>query len=322
MKLLYTLILIGTFGTIPQIWAQESEGVSAQGDFAIISNVEEFILLLNDDLSSPIYYTVGDTIKVPIGEQSFRAVAEGYHDATFNATIYPDRVTGQQINFTKPLNVQPRSSYQTITNGYNVTVYSEEGAEIFINQVLVGYTQVNVLLTEGEQELFINHPEYGTISTKIYATIDESKNVHRYFMDYRSTPKIARFVPGLGYIMDGKKSSALLTISGLATLIYYQGYATAKADRLTDDMNLYIRRNLSSGPIYENRVKQYEADIKQFERRSTVAIIGAGILYAATTYHTFQRPKGGYKTPPVELNMQAFNQFGEVTPQFNLTINF
>ncbi|MBO6794346.1 MAG: PEGA domain-containing protein [Balneolaceae bacterium] len=322
MKYLLLLGLICVFGASSNTRAQEADQNPQMGGFTILSNIEEFILLIDDDLSNPIYYIAGDTIQVPVGERSFRGVLEGYHDTQFDAIVSANQVNGQQINFLRPKNVDPRSSYQTFMNGYNVSVYSEEGAEIFINQEFIGYTQVNVLLNEGEHELFINHPEYGTIFAKIDAAIDNPKDEHRYFNDYRNTPKIARFVPGLGYIMDGKNKSALLTISGLATLIYYQGYASAKAETITNERNLYQSRNLSTGPIHENRLKQYEEDIKKFKRRRTFSIIGAGVLYVATTYKTLQRPKEGYKKPPVQFNVQAFNRFGEVAPQFNLTVNF
>ncbi len=322
MKYLLLLGLIGVIEASSNTRAQESEQNPQMGSFTILSNIDEFILLIDDELSSPIYYTAGDTIQVPVGVHNFRGVQEGFHDTQFDAIVSANQVNGKQINFSRPKNVEPRSSYQTIMTGYNVSIYSEEGAEIFINQEMVGYTQVNVLIAHGEHELFINHPEYGTIFVKIDAAIDNPKDEHHYFNDYRDTPKIARLVPGLGYIIDGKNKSAFLTISGLATLLYYQGYASAEANQIQKDKDLYMRWNPTTGPLHDKKLADFDSDIKKFKRRRTFSIIGAGVIYAATTYKTLQRPKEGYKTPPIQFNVQAFNRLGEVAPQFNLTVNF
>lgn len=319
------VLLLGLFlfvSGMPSLFAQLSESENPNGKFVIESNIEDFILLIDDDLGNPLYVSSGDTLELPSGTFAFRGIQQGYHDTKFKGTIYPAQTSGMQINFNKPQNVSPRSSYKTIVNGYNVTIYSEEGAEIFVDQVLIGYSQVSLLLPDTSYELFINHPEFGTLTDKFESALEAQKELHHYFNDYRNIPNVVRFVPGLVYFINDQKSKALFTVGGIGSLIALSGHFINKAQKIRQERETFISQGYVPGPSVDQRFDDYDNDIKKNKRRATLSLIGAGLIYTFTTYKAFKRPKGGYATPPVQFNAQALNRNGQLAPQLHFTFNF
>ncbi len=318
--LLFGLLLF--ISGMPSLFAQSSESENPNGKFVIESNIEDFILLIDDDLDNPLYLSSGDTLELPSGTYAFRGIQQGYHDTKFMGTIFSEQTTGMQINFNKPRNVAPRSSYRTIANGYNVTIYSEEGAEIFVDQVLMGYSQISLLLPDNSYELFINHPEFGTLTDKFESTLEAQKELHHYFNDYRNIPNVVRFVPGLVYFINDEKKEAFLTVASIGSLLAYSSYSQKKVERIRQDRDLFLFGGYVPGPSVDKRLDDYEKDISKNKRRSTLSFVGAGLIYTFTTYKAFKRPKGGYSKPPIQIGAQAFNQSGQVVPQLYFTFNF
>lgn len=93
-------------------------------------------------------------------------------------------------------------------------------------------------------------------------------------------------------------------------------------ERIRQDRDLFLFRGYVPGPSADQRLDNYEKDIRKNKRRSTLSLIGAGLIYTFTTYKAFKRPKGGYATPPVQFNAQALNRNGQLAPQLHFTFNF
>lgn len=90
MRVLLLGLLLFISG-MPSLFAQLSESENPNGKFVIESKIENFILLIDDDLDNPLYLSSGDTLELPSGTYAFRGIQQGYHDTKFKVPFIPNK---------------------------------------------------------------------------------------------------------------------------------------------------------------------------------------------------------------------------------------
>ena len=319
LRTYYTLFILTLFSL--KITGQDI------GYFIIESNVAEFLIVVDNDFENYLEISSGDTLSLLSGKRSFRMIAPTINDNFFEKTIYSGLITGISIQV-KDFNKYPRSSYSLLTskNPVNIKIFTDLDSEIIINGTPMGYGSYSGFLTPDLYNLTINNTQLGSSKLTFETNLMENEIIKRFNQDYSTTPKILKFLPSVGYFSNKQYKKGAFTLFTISSLLFSSKLLQSSAEELEHDLKL-ARQN-PFNPIYQQdesfkaRIEKILDKQDKHRRNSRITLLSAGLIYCVTTFDSFRKPKGGYKTIPRQLSISYDMVDSKIVPTLNTKLSF
>jgi len=274
------------------------------GYFIIESNLKEFLLVVDDDFKNYLEVTSGDTLALKPGERSLRMIAPNVKDNLFKTTIFADSIVGISIQFSQ-FNRNPRSSYSLITseNYNNFEIQTDYDSEIYVNDKLVSTGEYSDFLPPNTYKIDLIHPEFGTSSFKIEASLFEFNQISRFNEDPVSAPKVVQFIPGARYVLTKQYGKSAATYTSLLILGFGLNYLddqfSSKKSDYDSTLRLYNSAESSADAIqYRNEILTIRDEMDDINLKTGVVISAIAMVSAFAVWDGFRKPKSGYVVIP------------------------
>jgi hypothetical protein len=297
------------------------------GFFVIESNVQEFLLVIDNDFENYLEVASGDTLELEQGERLFRMIAQNVNDNEFGSTIYADSLTSLNIQ-ASTFSRRPRSSYNLITseNPTNFSIQTDNNSEIYIDSEFAGQGYFDGFLPPGEYDIQLINDDLISSKFVLDANVIELQHFSRFNTDHSTIPRLLRYLPGVGYISNKQNRKAIITYSLLAGMIVSSNLYSIAGDEVDEDILLArqapIDEPYPTNELFLARIQRFEDKQDRYYRNARLLLVTAGLTYAFTTWDSFRKPKGGYLTVPSGLGIVASEIDGNYYPMLSKKITF
>lgn len=289
-----------------------------EGFIKVTTNLDNYYLIINDDYENVTLRKRGEKIKVPAGNIKVRLIWEGINDYVRTIFIQENQMFEIRpiLNFKdKPKN----SSLDIINKKRNLSIYTDESSEIFIDNEYVGTGYSQKIINPGSYQLKIINPEFGSLEKKLSISSVKMHEEFRFNKKENFLHNAIRFVPGMEFYSNGESMKALLTWSSLAMIGLNIAYHNNKYDQnydLYNNLVIEYKENTRQENfiLIRNDINSSIKKMEHHERSINFSLVLMGIVYAYTTYESFQKPNSGYSIKsPIRKNrirLQYEQQFG------------
>lgn len=269
-----------------------------EGYLQVTTNLDNYYLVVNHDYENVALHKRNDKITLQAGFNHIRLVWEGMNDYEDIILIQEDQVFELRpvIDFDE---FPEKSSLSIVRNYRNLSIYTDEQSEIYINDTYLGTGLVSGMLNPGVYEMKIVHPKSGVLEKELIVRQAKYNEVFRFNEDPNQIAKPFRILPGLGYYANGEFGKAATTWMATSILIFNVWVQNRSYERARSNYDeLVLKYN---NETRTDRFPQLRSDIDtQIDRiddrriKLNTSIIATGLFYAFTTYRGFQKPKRGY----------------------------
>ncbi len=290
------------------------------GGIIIQSNINDHFLIVEDDFDNAIRITEPDTIFLPPGEYLFKLASPYKNDYLFNSQIFPDSIINKRITLYSSSYNPILSSYATLFWDSNLMVFSEEGAEIFVNDQLAGISAAAAHLEGGIVNVKVkNGPR--SVSKNLSVIPTKLLTYNLTTLPLKRNAQLFSFIPGASQFYKERplKGAVFLTsFISVSTAAYILNQRFLEADE-----NFLTYRDLYKNSENPVEVFQYAVlaeknlkDSKKYADRRDLALLGVGIVYLMNVADgLFTKPKRGFFEPwnfdpYVDFNSEALNYYG------------
>ncbi len=274
----------------------------------------EVILVLNEDFSSPIAITSGDSLMLP----------EGYHTVRFTHPSYGDRVatlevlSGEERNLRVDLRINEirfpntSSTWFVLRNQANLVVETDADTRIFYNGNDIGLGLAMWMVKEDEP-ISVIELQQGSIRKTIPIDFDSKPSVFvsHYLKPHLGVYLLASPVPGLSQAYEGSYVNALLmataTIGGIR---YLQNRNKGYHDRKSDYRSL--RRAYEQATDFDeverrgNAMRAYYPHVERAAQLRDISAVVLGSIYAIHLIDVAIPPKYGFRKVSVGAHPYKF----------------
>ncbi len=269
-----------------------------QGYIQVTTNLDNFYLVLNHDYENVALYKRNDKIPAEVGFNHVRLIWEGMNDFEDIILIQEDQVFEIRpvIDFDE---FPDKSSLSIVRNYRNLSIYTDEQSEIYINNTYLGTGLVSGMLNPGVYEMKIVHPKRGVLEKELIVRQAKYNEIFRFNEDPNQIIKPFRILPGFGYYANGEVGKAATTWMATSILVFnvwVQNRSYERAQNNYDELVLKYDNETRADRFTQLR-SDIDAQIDRIDERRiklNTSIIATGLFYAFTTYRGFQKPKRGY----------------------------
>ncbi len=322
--ILLTLCTLFSFTTQAQSSTEQDSGW-----VKIYTNIPEFYLIIDDDFRNATIQHPEDSIKLTIGHHKIRLAGNNVPDKQYNVRIFANKTTTKNIVFTFR-NRNPDTSYPILVNRLNFSINTDPGSVIYIDGQEVGVGGATLFLNPGYHTFKAIHPEFGALTKKIKVDYTSFGTISRYNQNPYPNRQYMRFVPGLGYLLNGQYGKAGITYAALIALSYY---GISVQNEYNEKEKLYQEKffNYESSTNYIDALRfrretlEIQDEMEMLNQKITYTAIGISSLYLITTIDGFLKPRQGYKKESDNrpmVNFTAFSYSGKFYPSLSLTKRF
>tara|TARA_R110000868_G_scaffold408293_7_gene691112 strand:+ start:72296 stop:73264 length:969 start_codon:yes stop_codon:yes gene_type:complete len=298
------------------LFSQENE----VGGIIIQSNIKDYFLIIDNDFENAIRITEPDTIFLPTGKYPFKLASPYKNDYLFISEIFSDSIINKSISLYSS-SYNPRlSSYATLFWDSNLMVFSEEGAEIYVNDQLVGTSGAAMHLNGGLVSVRVKNDGH-TVKKNLSVIPNKLQAYNLTTLPIKRKSQLFSFVPGASQFYKEqplKGSAFLISFFSVSTVAYIFNQRFLEAD------NNFIRyRNLynrSENPVevfqYAILAEENLNNAKKYSELRDLALIGVGTVYLLNVADGFfTKPKRGFFEPwdfdpYINFNPDALNYYG------------
>lgn len=291
----------------------------------ISTQIEEFYLVVDNDYLNSYHFASGDSILLPIGRHELRMIWRNIDDYVSYIEIRKDQTAVKHVTFTS-FKTSPNTSYQIIESQQNVSIQTDPNSSIYIDGQFKGTQYSELFLNPGKYELYIESPEYGSLTKTLSVGYTEYTYIAQYNQNINPIPTYQKLIPGASYLSTRQYTKATVTYLGLialtGTALYFNSNYNSKADLFEKQSQRYLEANNPQLAIAlrlqaQNTLKEMET----LNTRITWLTIGAVAWYGITTIDGFRKPKEGYKgaitlRPNLAYHNYSFN------PELSVKIKF
>lgn len=312
------LVIFFQDATIAQTQGNQPTTEDSTSYLVILSNLENFHLVIDDRFQDALEVHAGDTIAVTPGTHRFRVVNRRIYDEEFILNMPGNTIVEKQVVFQQFYEKVDQSSAKRIKLGGNIEVSTDNKTRIYIDGQYSGRGYAVIDTTLDTYKITLKHPEHGTITQKVELAFPfEVKTVERYHIKQVDLSLFDHAVPALGHIKQGRFKrglgfTALLAAAATSALIINSSYndvnsnlqATIAEYNQTTDTETAIRLRRQADRQFANA-----KDKQQLRNRLLFATAG---VYAISILDTFLKPRNGYPSPSGRVT-------GGIAAQPNLT---
>ncbi|MFV1883608.1 MAG: hypothetical protein ACMZ7B_03890 [Balneola sp.] len=297
----------------------QSQESNSSGLF-INTNINDHFLIVNNDFENAIRITNSDTVYLEPGKYRFKLASPYKNDYQFEEEIYPDSITNKRITLYSNFYNPKFSSYPALFWKANLMIFSEEGADIFINNTKVGVTGSGAYLKSGLAKIRVENDGYSkTKNVLITSSMLQTYSVttlpiKRKALLYSLIPSASQFYKD----QDVKGGVLLFSFISASTLTYFLNQRFLEADK---NFLLYeeMYRN-SENPVevfqYALLAEKNLKDAKNYADWRNKALIGIGVVYLINlTDGLISKPERGFFkpwsfNPYIDFNAEAPSYYG------------
>lgn len=312
------------------ICAQEnSSSTKEYGWFALKTNLDQFYLIIDGDFEHSILARQDEKIKLESGARNLLIVWENINDKELTVEISPDSTTSELIVFSS-FHRNPNTSFRILQAGRNLEISTDKKSDIYIDGKQVGTSTAELFLPEGDYELFIKHPESGSLKKKVHVSTRKITSIKR-FNEKPNSPSFAlRLIPGMSYVSNNQKGKAITTYSLLLGSLSAAFYTTLEYDKKNEEYNnqyaLYLNSDNSNDAIrYRKNALSTLNKMESLNTQLTVFTVSAITIYLASTIDGLRKPRDGYRTTKAINTQLGFNKSiwnSNLYPEITLTKRF
>lgn len=263
----------------------------------------EVILLLNDDLTSPIVLKSGDSLLLPVGKQRIRITHPLFGDAVRDI----DMTQGKTVNLTIDLRLNripipnTKSTWFVLRNQANVVVETDGDTRIFVDGNDFGSGTARWMIPYDEPAMSIELRRGSKrITIPIDLTTDRSMYVSRYLApDQRVYWMLSPF-PGLSQAYERSYSSALLmgasTIGGLYLLrMRTDQYEKRWADYRNLRASYLATSNFNEAEQLGIEMREFYPHVERAAQLRDISVVALATVFAAHLLDVSIPPKYGFR---------------------------
>lgn len=299
LKLTFVLFLV--FSCYDKGYAQQEE--SEEGWLLVRANLEQYFIVVNDDLTNAMLINRGDSIKIKSGLTKVKIVWQTIHDQNFTIDVKPGETAKADV-YISTFPSYPRSSYEIILNQINLQVTTDRNSTVYIDGKFYGKHAIETLLNPGVYSLLITHPEYGKIREDIEVNSQTVTAFARFNKNPSKLPFAAKLLPGAEYIASKRYGRAVVTYVSLAAitanLIIQNNNFNNKELTYLHWEELYQNADNTRDAIsFRHNAETVQGEMQQISQNFNLSLLLTGTLYILSTFDSFRKPKKGYKKKPV-----------------------
>ncbi len=292
----------------------------------ISTHLEEFYLVVDNDYLNSYHLASGDSILLPVGGHELRIIWRNIDDYVSYVDIRKDQTSVKRVTFTS-FKTSPNSSYSIIESQQNVSIQTDPNSSIYIDGDFKGTQYSELFLNPGKYELYIESPEYGSLTKTLSVGHTEYTSVAQYNQNINPIPTFQRFIPGVSYLANGQRNKAVGTYVGLVALVgsalYFNSEYNDKND-LFEQLNIeYLGADTPERAIALRKEAQNTLqEMDKLNTRITAFTLGAVAWYVITTLDGLRKPKKGY---PGNIRFEpqfSFKGNSSPYPKVSLNIDF
>ena len=281
---------------------QATAQAPGQGGIVIQSNVDDHFLIIEDDFEHAIRITNADTVFLDPGKYRFKLASPIRNDFLFEEEISAGTITQKRVNFYSRA-VNPESnSYTPLFWKANLMIFSERGAEIFVNGQRIGHSIAGINLDDKYAEIRVVNSQYSA-SKKVRVTPTRLQTYTVSTLPLKQKARMLSLLPGASQFYKDQplKGSAILIgfISVSSTALFFN-HRFSQAD---EDFVRY--RTLYDNSTNPNEVFRYGqlaekslSDAEKYSNRRNAAILGLGAVYLLNLADgLLSKPERGFFEP-------------------------
>ncbi len=316
------------FISLEMLYAQERDSLFF-GTLVLDTNLEEFYLIIGNDVPNAVFAESSLTIELPSGKQEITIVGRFIDDYSFELDI-PASDTLKNNVFISFYPRSPKSSFYTIQSEKNVQILTDEESVIFLNDEQIGTHYSELFIPNGFYRLKIVHPTHGSLTSKIEVSSLELLEFTRFNQEPSKHLRPLNIIPGFGQVRKQQYLKAGIFLTGVLGL----GIAAVQSDELYSEQkglfNAQFDEYLAARTVADARTLRLRAestldDMQQTNNTTRALAIGAVLVYAYSLFDSFQKPKDGYKNstqlqPRVVVETNPL--YNQTLPKLTLAVNF
>lgn len=318
------LLLILLFWTT-EADAQENDSLRHSW-LRVITNLEQYYLVIDNDYSTPHLVTRSDSIQVDPGLRKITVVWKKIRDFSFRVNLQPNHTHVESITFAS-FPDKPRTSYKIINNEPNLVIDTDTNSSIYLDGKYLGKQRAELIVEGEKHDLVIKHPNYGQLRKTISTSMYETKYVSRYNKNPSKLPLAAKFIPGAEFIATKRYGRALITyvlLGALTTNLIVQNSLYLEKDAEFKNLyELYQNAGTSEDAIdYRLNTLSVQRELESISRNYNITFALTGTFYLLSTLDSIRKPKSGYqhlsKNRFPELSISYSSATSYSTPMLSL----
>ena len=273
-----------------------------KGGIVIKSNVEDHFLIIDNDFENAVRLSDSDTLFLDPGTYRFKLASPQSNDFSFQEEILPDSIIVKRVNLISRFYTHELNSYAPLFWKANLMVFSEESANIYVNNNRVG-TSIAGVKTDREYAIItVNNGTYS--ATKTVRVLPSRLQVFTVTtLPIKQKAIILSALPGASQVYKKQyvKGSAFLVglISATTTAILFNN-RFEEADK--DFLRYRSLYNGSTNPIdvlrFGNLAEKSLNDAERYSELRNAALFTAGAVYLINIADgLLSKPKRGFFEP-------------------------
>lgn len=289
-----------------------------RGGIFIQTNINDHFFIINNDLENAIRLTSPDTIYLEPGRYKFKLASPYKNDYQFEEEIFPDSIIDKRITIYSGFYNPRFSTYPVLFWGANLMVFSEEGADIFINDAKVGTTGAGIYLKSGLAKVRVENNGYST-TKNVLVTSSALQTYSVSTLPIKRKARLFSFIPGASqFYKDQQVKGGVLLFSFISasTLTYFLNQRFLEADKNFLTYEEMYRNSENPVEVFEYALlaEQNLRDAKKYSDRRNKALIGIGVVYLINlTDGLISKPDRGFFKP---WNFNPYIDFNSEAPTY------
>lgn len=290
------------------------------GFVTLSTNLANFIVVLDEVYSSPIYAVNNDTLRVPVGKHRILITSDRTLDYESDHEISPDTIVSISIGFdTSRSTTQLRrlSSYARIVRKGTLEVVTDEDSDILLNREFMGRGYAIIDAPAGPHLLVTRHPGLGEKEQTVIAKKNRLARIELYNRPTKMFMLTSCLVPGLNQFHKNEnvKGVAILLLSAgsLGAGYAYGNVFKEKNDAYSKSLDAYEKATTETDAarLGSEVSDRYDAVLKTSRIRNGFFLIAAAV-FVYNVIDAFSEPEYGYRKPreiPFAVSWESGDQF-------------